>query len=248
MSKFVEERIEAAKKVMEEINVMVNNNPDCVKYLELRSQLNLELIQAVIGGKIVSKVTRKNGTINKICYTEKLPTVSELSEICMLLREFAHNTEDPFIYAWKKKMKDVTDEEDDMSIDVTTTVPMIDDVTFVIADKINTKKMNEMIIGSENVAGISTTSRITDTNIMQLAANAVKLRKHQNRNKLFTIAGITLLAVGSTAVAVSLYNKKHKKLDNVTDDSSVDMDESIDMNMDIDDTIDMDTPVVSIDE
>ena len=246
MSKFVKARIEEANKVMEEIKVMVNTKPDFEKYLELRSQLNLELIQAVVGGKLISKETKKNGVVNKIRFSEKLPTTSELSEICSLLRAFEEETEDPYMHAIDKKLAEA--EEDDMEIDVA--IPMVDAIACIgKIDKINASKMNEVIFGKSPEFGIANTARITAESVMELAANAEKLRKRQNRNKMFIIGGIALLAVGGTATAVAIHNKHKKNADVLVDEVESEVfNESADIDMDVDDTIDMDAPVVSIDE
>lgn len=244
MSKFVKTRIEAANKVMKDIEVMVNNKPDFQEYLTMRSELNIQLIQAVVGGKLIQKESKKNGVINKIRFSEKLPTTSELSEICSLLETFIEETEQPYIYAMSKKLSEA--ESDDMEIDVP--IPMIHIAANVgKIDKINASKMNECIFGNSSEYGIAASSRINEKDIMELAANAEKLRKHQNRNKAFIIGGITLLAVGGGITAAAIHNK-HKKEDIIDDTEHEVFDESTDIDMDVDDTIDMDAPVVSMDE
>ena len=222
-----------------DVSVILNVQPDHLDYFK-----TFETIKKSF--KKFAGNTKKNGVVNKIRYSEKLPTTSELSKICSLLRAFEEETEDPYMHAIDKKLAEA--EEDDMEIDVA--IPMVDAIACIgKIDKINASKMNKVIFGKSPEFGIANTARITAESVMELAANAEKLRKRQNRNKMFIIGGIALLAVGGTATAVAIHNKHKKNADALVDEVESEVfNESADIDMDVDDTIDMDAPVVSMDE
>lgn len=243
MSKFVENRIEAAAKIIERITSM-KQGCRAEDYISARAELNLEIIQAVIGGKIISKDSKKKGVITKIKYTEKPATKKELAIIINMLSDFECKVENPIIIAFNQKIEQLNDEE---NMDIIPTIAMIEEADISNLDKVNTKKFNKMIFGTDTSTGILASSRISSSNIMELAAYAEDLRKKQNRNKLLIAGGIVLASVGVGVTTKVIIDKKKRKADDILDiDDVSDVDINIDDPIEVPADVDLDAPVVSL--
>lgn len=250
MSRFVESRIEAAQKIMSRIEGM-KGGCKSEDYIYARAELNLELVQAIVGGKIITKDSRFKGTVTKIRYTERPATKKELAAIIAILSDFEYNVEQPLLNAFTAKIEEMGDEE---SMDIIPSIAMIDEADFNELERANTKKFNQVILGSnESSSGVLASSRITSSNIMELAAYAEDLRKRQNRNKLLIAGGIVLAGVGVGVATKIIYDKKKAKEQDLLgiEEGSVDLDlpTTIDTDLEVPagSEADLDVPVVSLD-
>lgn len=241
MSKnFVKNQIEVIKKMstVEIPAILATGKVDPQVYKLKRLQMNMEIIQALIGGEFIEP--KKGGKEWKIKFCKKLPNRSELAEIISMVDVFTRTVEDQFL----DQLQNATAPAGDMSIPTADLIVNAGSELPKI-EKINGKKLRDYIFGYDGKEAISQLM-LNASDCMMIAAAGEDLRKKSNRNKMLIVGGIALLLVGGTAAAVVIHKRrKGEKIANMDIDMSdigeVDVD---DMDVSIDDD---EAPVVTID-
>lgn len=239
----VTNRIAEIKRIaLQELPAIMANETDPlieVKVHEARQVLNLTIIQTVLGAEIING--KKDDKI-KLRFINKLPSVSQLSEITAIVSEYTDKYEAPF-YA---KNQVVSEADDTIDIPeegqaVAAVYPKLMDI-----DKISKKKVKEELF----VNGAAST--FLDANAVLLIASwGEQLRKKQNRNIALIAGGVTLLITAGVVTAVIIGRKKSNCSCDGAGDNIDDIIDGIDDVIDDPETADTidpdDAPVVELD-
>lgn len=237
MSKQVKERIKKIKdKALTEIPAImqaVTSEADTEgmnKFRNARQELNLLVIKTVLGAKI--EEGKKSGEW-KLKYTKKLPSTSELNEICEIMDTYTNDHEVPFYAKFVCKPEAAAPTADGSAPDASMEIPK--EEVYIskykklgTIDKISKKKLKEQLF-QHNLAS----EFIDSSAVMVIASYGEKLRKKQNITTGLVVGGIALVVVGGviTGLAIAKHNKANDDIDGIDPDLD---------NMDVD--VDADLP------
>lgn len=208
-------------------NIMAAGYDDATEKRVQEQRYNMDslIIQVVLGADFAAGKTPSE---QKIKYTQKMPSLSQLTEITDVLGDYIRNHEVPY-YAMKGKIDAETaaalqsqtgQQAPDMSIPgqapVTTSITV--DYPKITALENVTKKDMKSILFNQGII-----RKYLDVSaVMTLASMGDTIRKKQNLTWGLIIGGITLAAAAGTVTAIYIYNKKkEEELDEVDDDLDV---------------------------
>lgn len=227
-------KIEAIKKIttVDIPALMQGEQVDPNQYMVKRLELNMNVIQLLIGGEFTEGKDSKEW---KIKFGSKLPSRSDLAEIARIMEDFVTNVEAPFMDAVRRAASGAAN-NDDMSIPPQATLDPNARVGLPKIEKINAKKLKNYIFGYDGKPAMSRLM-LNAADCLEIAVMGEELRKKTNRNKMLIAGGIALLITGGVVAAVCIH-KKSKKAEKELDDLC----ECGDINVD-----DADIPVAEID-
>lgn len=244
MSKKKTSRIESIRKITTvDIPALMNGDQvDPNQYMVKRLELNMSVIQLLIGGDFTEA---KDGKEWKIKFNHKLPSRSELAEIARIMEDFVANVETPFMAAVQRAASGATG-NDDMSIPPQAALDPTARIGLPKIEKINAKKLKNYIFGYDGKPAMSRLM-LNAADCLEIAVMGEDLRKKTNRNRMLIAGGIALLLTGGVAAAVCIHKKNKKdeaRLDDLCEcgDVSINDSDMPDVEIDADDA-----PVVSID-
>lgn len=227
MAKFTEEKMAAISSKLAALRTLLVNaqENDNDKYMALRAELNMEIIQFCVGGKFYEK---KDGS-NAIKFTAPLPSRQQVAEVARLVDEFVKLESQAY----------ESDDEDDMSCSCLLRNEVAD------VDKINNKQLREAIFNGTNGELCYYKRYLTGIDVMTLAGIGEKARKDA-RLKTLIIGGSIVLVTGiAVGTGIYLYNKKKEEDDMECIDIPPEDDAD---DIDIDDINDDDIPTVDVDD
>lgn len=239
-----ESRIEGIRKITTQDipAIMKGGQVDANQYMMKRLELNMSVIQFLIGGDFTEA---KGGKEWKIKFNHKLPSRSDLAEIARIMEDFVINVEAPFMEAVQCAAAG-GGEDDDMSIPINATLEPTAHVGLPKIEKINTKKLKNYIFGYDGKPAISRLM-LNAADCLEIAVMGEELRKKVNRNRMMIVGGIALLITGGAVAAVCIHKKNKKaeeELDELIDCGDVSISDS---DMPVAEIDADDAPVVSID-
>lgn len=186
---------------------------------EARYNMDSLIIQVVLGADFAAGKTPSE---QKVKYTQKMPTLAQLSEITDALGEYIRNFEVPY-YAAKAQVdaqaaNQSPAQNPDMSIPGQSVAVTVDYPKITALDKVSKKDMKSILFNQGIIRKYLDVSAV-----MTLASMGDKIRKKQNLTTGLIIGGITLAVVAGTVTAVCVYKKKHEDddIDGLDDDIDV---------------------------
>lgn len=188
---------------------------------EIRTEINSMIISLMLGCKATEK---KNGEV-KISFTSPLPSIADISEVSKMMQHYVNDVETPYIL----KLADECEDDDDMDIDQS--VALLSDMALNRISKVNNKNVQSIIPSLKGVF-------LTASDVVELGALGKELRKHNNRNLMLIIGGITLAVAGGCGIAYGI----HKHNENNDCDDIIDCSDEID-GIDVDNDADDVAPV-----
>lgn len=236
-------RIESIRKITTvEIPALMNGGQvDANQYMMKRLELNMSVIQFLIGGDFTEA---KGGKEWKIKFNHKLPSRSDLAEVARIMDDFVANVEAPFMAAVQRAATG-GDNADDMSIPVNAALEPAH-VGLPKIEKINSKKLKNYIFGYDGKPAMSRLM-LNAADCLEIAVMGEELRKKVNRNRMLIAGGIALLITGGAVAAVCIHKRNKKseeELDDLIECGDVNINDSDMPTAEIDAD---DAPVVSID-
>lgn len=248
MKRFVETEIETITRIATSEIPAIIASPQVTRqqYEAKRLELNLHLIQALTGAEVVAP--KKAGGSNKMKFCHRLPTKSDIAKIASIVDTYIRDVENPFLSSLPQEVDNNVDEE--MGIPSKTCVQIAGAVPAI--DKVNNKKLNDVIFGYDGNRSISS-MLLGAMDCIQIAALGEEARERANWTKFFIIGGIALAVVGAGAAAAIIYNNSKKNEEpeetDIIDDETIDLEDNAPI-VDLDDdgaVIDLDdAPVMDL--
>ena len=188
-------------------------------YRVMRETLNVFIIQVVFGCTIKGQ--------NKVAFNRPLPTMSDLSKLHIMMKDYCDTVENPYIQQCNIKLEEDVN-SNIMPIETGGVIPKF--------DKIKKKNVVNAMIG----AGADCIMHLmfTPDQLLEMSALAEQLRRKIRRDQIIIIAGITL-AVTAAAVGGYCAYKHYKNdddVDDIVDDAGYDNIDDI-PHVDIDDDL-----------
>lgn len=231
------------KGIIKDIRILTTKEiPDAIskeKYKDVkeyistaRTELNILLIEAALGCEIKTKGD------GKVKFNHKLPSKSNLSDLCELLQTFIDNVENPFLAKMTNNVTTVSTDAGDMEVPLKFDMRINGEVKRVrMLDKPDNKRLKKEIFDKDMIRNV----KIDVTDMMRLAAMGEDARKKENKKKMLIIGGVVILLTGAVVAGIVIYNH-NKEEDIMIGDDIVDGDiPDIDM-----DDGDADIPQVEI--
>lgn len=230
MSKFTVKKIEEIKANVEELRAILSNDVKMSQFTEKRVELNINIIQALLGAEVV--IPKNTAKSAKLKFRHRLPNVSEVAEICDILATYITDVEETFLSALQN-MKQAAD-------DMTIPAGIIKFQPVELIEKPTNKKLSEMALNGNGGVAFSQIA-LTPMDIMNISKMAYEARSRENKKIIMLSAGVVV----TVAVAASLYFFVLKK------DKAVESEEVVTEGIDEEIDVDLETeeiPVVTIEE
>ena len=193
------------------------------EYRKARIRMNIPALEIIFGATIDG---------SKVKFDHSIPDNKEFFRLFDMINKFYETIEKPIMAQFSAAAEDINS-----SVVVTTPNEEIPHV-----DKINVKNVAATITGGNGKVALPIISMMfKPSQIIEMSAIAMELRRVIMRNRALMIGGVALGATAATVAGICVYNHNKNKnknddvdQDNIEDDTSlVDMDDTSLVDMDI---------------
>lgn len=224
---YAAKRIEEANKQLGLLqNMLTTLGATADDYIEQRTIINMELIQATCGCEVGTDKSTDNVNVK---YNHKPASFNEMVKVKDIIKQL-NIIDERFI----NKAQNFAVDDDEMGI------PVVQAVANIPADvfDMKVKEFSEMIF-------CKATTFTTVDDFINLAAATQTIRKKINRKRALIIGGIVLTVAVGSGVAIYVHNKNKDKYDtdNILDE--IDIPEDTDVPL-LEDTSEEDIPHIEL--
>ncbi len=198
-SKF--EEVAAAIKILESITEP-GKDVEFDEYRKARIRMNIPALEIIFGATIDG---------NKVKFDQPLPNMKELNKLFDMIDKYSKSTESIIMAQFNAAAADVNSSVVISSYDEE--LPHI--------NKITVRNVSAAITGGNGQVQFPMISMIfTPSQIIEMSAMAMELRKVIMRNRALIIGGVALGATAATVAGICIYNNSKKKKDTDIEESN----------------------------
>ena len=191
------------------------------EYRKARIRMNIPALEIIFGASIDG---------NKVKYDQPVPSMHELNKLFDIINQFYEQIEKPIMMQFKASAEDVNSSV--MLPPIEESIPKV--------KKVNAKNVSAAITGGGGSVPFPMISMMfKPSQIIEMSAMSMDLRKVMMRNKALIVGGAVLGAAAATVTGICVYDHTKKKNNN----------NNVDQNNDDTPLVDMDdTPLVDMDD